>query len=95
MIDLQDIQSLSEFQRNTKRHIRQLKQTGRPQVLTVNGRAEIIVQDAKSYQRMLDLIDEAEAIIGVRAGLESMKNNPGEQADQVFDRIRKKHHIPR
>ena len=57
MVHLEDIHSLSDFQRNTKEHIQRLKETGRPEVLTVNGKAEIVVQDAASYQKLLELID--------------------------------------
>ena len=39
MIALQDIRSLTDFQRNTKAHLKRLKATGRPAVLTVNGKA--------------------------------------------------------
>ena len=57
MIHIEDIYSLTEFQRNAKAYVKSLKETGRPQVLTVNGRAEVVVQDAKSYQQMMALID--------------------------------------
>ena len=57
MIDLNEIHSLTEFQRNVKTYIGRLKKTGRPVVLTVNGKAELVVQDAVAYQRLLDLID--------------------------------------
>lgn len=53
LIHLEDIQSLTEFQRNSRSSIKRLKKTGRPVALTVNGQAEIIVQDVKSYQRLL------------------------------------------
>jgi hypothetical protein len=56
MIALQDIRSLTDFQRNTKAHLRRLKSSGRPIVLTVNGRAELIVQDAVAFEDMLDAI---------------------------------------
>ncbi|MDP9195183.1 MAG: type II toxin-antitoxin system Phd/YefM family antitoxin [Pseudomonadota bacterium] len=59
-IDLNEIHSLTDFVRHTKEHARRLKKTGRPSVLTVNGQAELVVQDARSYQRMLDLVAEAE-----------------------------------
>lgn len=49
MIDLKDIYSLSEFQRNTRAHVEHLKQTGRPEVLTVHGQAELVVQHAEAY----------------------------------------------
>ncbi|MEW6212596.1 MAG: type II toxin-antitoxin system Phd/YefM family antitoxin, partial [Acidobacteriota bacterium] len=73
MIDINDIHSLTDFQRRTKEYLLRLKKSGRPVVLTVNGKAEVVVQDAASYQRMLDLIDRAEAIEGIRRGLEEIK----------------------
>lgn len=58
MINLsRDIQSLSTFKRNTNDLISQRVQTGSPMILTVNGKAEIVVQDAISYQQLLDQID--------------------------------------
>ncbi|MDX1395590.1 MAG: prevent-host-death protein [Gemmatimonadota bacterium] len=54
MIHLRNIYSLSDFQRNTREHVRRLKRTRLPEVLTINGRAELVVQDAASYQALLD-----------------------------------------
>ena len=79
-----DIQSLSTFKRDTAKIVRQLKKTGQPVVLTVNGKAELIVQDAESYQRLLEAQDRMEAIEGIRRGLESMKRNAGKPADKFF-----------
>ena len=89
MIALQDIRSLTDFQRNTKSHLRRLKSSGRPEVLTVNGRAELIVQDAAAFEDMLD------AIRGIQRGLDEMKAGKGEPAKVVLDRIRTKYKIPR
>ena len=89
MIALQDIRSLTDFQRNTKAHLRRLKSSGRPVVLTVNGRAELIVQDAAAFEDMLD------AIRGIQRGLDEMKAGKGEPAKLVLDRIRAKYEIPR
>ena len=93
MVHLEDIHSLTDFQRNTKEHIQRLKETGRPEVLTVNGKAEIVVQDAASYQKLLELIDRVEAIEGIQKGLESMQRGEGKPAQEVFPRLRKKHNI--
>jgi PHD/YefM family antitoxin component YafN of YafNO toxin-antitoxin module len=95
MIQIKDIYSLTDFQRNVKAHLRAIKKTGRPRVLTVNGKAELIVQDARAYQKLLDILDQAEAIEGVRRGLASMERGAGRPADEVFDAIRKRHKIPR
>ena len=89
MIALKDIRSLTDFQRNTKSHLRRLKSSGRPEVLTVNGRAELIVQDAAAFEDMLD------AIRGIQRGLDEMKAGKGESARKVLDRIRAKYKIPR
>ena len=89
MIAVQDICSLTDFQRNTKAHLKRLKSTGRPAVLTVNGRAELVVQDAAAFEDMLD------AIRGIQRGLDEMKKGRGEPARKVLDRIRAKHKIPR
>ena len=79
-----DIQSLSTFKRDTAKLVRQLKKTGQPVVLTVNGKAQLIVQDAESYQKLLDAKDRIEAIEGIKRGLESMKRNAGKPAEKFF-----------
>jgi prevent-host-death family protein len=68
-----DIHSLSSFKRNTVEFIEQMKQTGKPVVLTVNGKAELVVQDAESYQKLLDALERLEAIAGIKQGLEDVE----------------------
>jgi Antitoxin Phd_YefM, type II toxin-antitoxin system len=58
MIKPQDIWSLTDFHRNTKDHLKRLRQTGRPELLTINGKAEVIVQNASAYQRLLDSLEK-------------------------------------
>ena len=59
LIDLRDIHSLSDFQRNAKQYIARLQESHKPVVLTVNGEAALIVQDAESYQAMLEELEIA------------------------------------
>ncbi len=68
-----DIHSLSSFKRNTPSFIEQMKHTGEPVVLTVNGKAELVVQDAESYQKLLDALERLEAIVGIKQGLEDVE----------------------
>lgn len=58
-IDIRDIHSLSDFQRNTKQYVSELKENNRPVVLTVNGEAALVVQDAAAYQSLLDELEIA------------------------------------
>ena len=89
MIAIEDIRSLTDFQRNTKSHLKRLKNTGRPEVLTVNGKAELIVQNATAYEETLDTIR------GIQRGLDAMKAGTGKPFRQALDEIRAKHKIPR
>jgi prevent-host-death family protein len=57
-----DIQSLSHFKRKTAEVMKRMKKTGNPVVLTVNGKAEVVVQDAAAYQRLRELADMAEML---------------------------------
>ena len=56
-IRVQDIASLTDFHRNSTAHCKRLRLSGRPQVLTVNGKAVLVVQDAAAYQKLLESVD--------------------------------------
>ncbi|HSU13157.1 hypothetical protein [Longimicrobium sp.] len=90
MINLRDIYSLTEFQRNARSHLARLRDSGLPSVLTVNGRAELVVQDAASYQELLDKVERAEAILAVQEGLASVERGEGKPARAAIEGIRKR-----
>jgi prevent-host-death family protein len=89
-----DIHSLTDFKRNTSEFVKQMKETRAPVVLTVNGRAELVVQDAESYQALLDRLERVEAIEGIRRGLVQMERGEGRPAEQVFAEFRARHGMP-
>lgn len=95
MVTLDDVHPLADFQQHAPSHLRRLKKTGRPEVLTVNGKPTVVVQDARSYQRLLEEVERAETIVGIRRGLDSMERGKGRPARAVFARLRKKYRIPR
>ncbi|MFN6488308.1 MULTISPECIES: type II toxin-antitoxin system Phd/YefM family antitoxin [unclassified Nostoc] len=77
--------SLSSFKRNTSEFIQLMKETGQSVVLTVNSKAELVVQDAKSYQKLLELLEHLETIAGIRKGLEDVdagRTRPVEEFQQ-------------
>ena len=73
----QDIHPLTDFKRNTSNFMNQMKKTRRPLVLTVNGKAELVVQDAKSYQKILDRLDRLEAVEAIRLGIAAADHGQG------------------
>jgi prevent-host-death family protein len=72
-----------------------LKTTKRPVLLTVNGKAAAVLQDAESYQRLLDLAAAASAEEGIRQGRDDVANGRTEPAETVFNELRTKYGIPR
>ena len=59
-INLQNIQTLTDFKRNAKDYVEKIKLTKSPLVLTVNGKAEVVVQEAQEFQQMLDRLQNLE-----------------------------------
>jgi hypothetical protein len=58
MIRPEDIRWVRDFQRNTQTHLKRLKRTGRPELLTINGKAEVVVQNASAYQRLIESLEK-------------------------------------
>jgi PHD/YefM family antitoxin component YafN of YafNO toxin-antitoxin module len=74
VLDLnRDINSLSNFKRNTPEFLRRLKESGHPVVLTINGKAELVVQDSASYQKLVELAERAERMDSLQASIEDMR----------------------
>jgi prevent-host-death family protein len=84
-----DIHPLTDFKRNTPEFLRLLKETGAPVVLTINGKAELVVQDAASYQRLFELAERLETIQAVKESLSSADRGEGTPMDAAFDALEK------
>jgi prevent-host-death family protein len=96
MFDIsKDIHSVTTFRRNPGQFIKHLRKTKRPVVLTVKGKAEAVVQDAESYQRLLDIVARADVHEAIRQGLEDVAHGRTRPAQEVFNEIRRRHGIPR
>jgi prevent-host-death family protein len=90
-----DIQPMTTFRNHSAEILLHLKETKRPVVLTVNGKAAAVLQDAEAYQRLLDLAAEGSAEEGIRQGLEDMMHGRTKPAEEVFDELRAEFGIPR
>jgi prevent-host-death family protein len=96
MLDItHDIQSLTTFRRRSGDFMKQLKKTKRPVVLTVKGKAAAVVQDAEAYQRLLDVAARADAVEGIRQGLEDVKKGRTRPAKKFFAEFAAEHGLSR
>jgi prevent-host-death family protein len=92
MFKTTSIKPLSDFVRNTKAHIEHLKSTHEPQILTVNGEAAIVVQDAESYEKMAALAEQARQDAKLQAAMDYFqKGGEGIKADDLFAKLEAKY----
>jgi prevent-host-death family protein len=96
MLDITtDIQSLTTFRRSSADVMKHLKKSKRPMVLTVNGKAAAVVQDAEAYQRLLDIAARADAKEGIRQGLDDAKKGKLRPAREFFAEFEATYGLPR
>lgn len=80
MFSANDIHSLTDSQRNTKNYVQRLADTKRPEVLTVNGKAQVVIQDAHAYEEMVALLHSIKQISQAATDTDSGKSKPIDQA---------------
>jgi hypothetical protein len=93
MLDTRQIHSLTDFLRNHKAHVARLKETRAPEVLTVNGRAEVVIQDAASYQDLLDRLHYMETLAAIREGIASAERGELKPAEQVLAEMQARYDV--
>jgi hypothetical protein len=81
--------------RNIKDYVGRLRKRKTPLVLTVNSRAELVVQDTGSYQQILERSGRAGTIAGIREGMKQFDLGDGIALDEAEKRLRKKYGFSR
>jgi prevent-host-death family protein len=104
MINLDNIHSLTDFKRNASNYVEQVRETRSPLVLTVNGKAAVIVQDASAFQGLLDRMQAMEVELrelklaplrqDLQVGLDQLANGQyteytEDSLDALFDEIKR------
>ncbi len=80
MFDMtKDIRSLTEFKRNTVDFMKRIQRRHTPMILTVNGKAALVVQDPVSYQKAEVAFGLADTMSAVEEGLRQADH--GEQIE--------------
>lgn len=58
---VENIRSLTDFRRHTKDYVDKLRESNAPLVLTVNGEAALVVQNAQAFQNVQERLQQVEA----------------------------------
>lgn len=86
-----DIQSLTDFKRHTPEFLDRLKETGRPTILTVNGKAQLVVMDAAAYQEELTQKELTASVNSVNKSLKEFEQGKGMPLEKSFKKLAKKY----
>lgn len=90
MIQQRNTSPLASLLQDPEAHVERLRATGRPEVFTVGGVARVVVQDADAYEKMLDALDEAEAVRILHQRLAALdRGEPGIPAAVALEEIRR------
>ena len=99
-----DFHPFTDFVRKHKRHHEQLRATGRPEVLTINGTPEIVLQDVRAYEReaeeaqkireenrfLRDRLEELETLIALDEAYAELERGEGRPMEKALPALRKR-----
>jgi PHD/YefM family antitoxin component YafN of YafNO toxin-antitoxin module len=93
MINLKNIQSLTNFKRYTNESLAQLKKTKSPLVLTVNGKAELVVLEADEFDALLERLEHADNVRAIQTGIDSFERGESRPAREALEDLKRKYDL--
>jgi len=93
MLDITETKSLTDFNRNSREHVERLRKSGKPEILTINGEAALVVQDAMAYQELVRQADHTATLQAVRAGMEAHERGEGIDFLNALESLAKKNEV--
>jgi len=95
MYTTSDIYPVSDFNRKPAEHIKRVRESKKPEVLTVNGKAAVVLVDPESYDQLTqdaELSRTLEQIVLSKAQYKAGQSLPLDEAFGVLkDRLRAKY----
>lgn len=85
----EDIRSVTDLKRHTREILDHVHESGRPVVLTVNGRADSVLIDAKVYEKQLKAINLARLLAEGEAQIDAGETRSARGFLDEFKKARK------
>ena len=82
----EDIRSITELKRDTNAILRHIHESGRPVVLTVNGKAEAVIMDAAEYEKTAQALNLLKLLIPAE---EDVKEGKVREASAFFEEFKR------
>ena len=88
----EDVKTVSEVKKNLRAVLEQLRETGRPVVVTVNGKPDAVLIDVETYERKLRALN----LVGLLAeGEEDIRQGRTRSASAFLNEFKRAKKIPR
>lgn len=85
----EDIRSITELKRKTHEILEQIEKTGRPVVVTVNGKAEAVIMDAAAYEKHIKALNMARHLLAAEEDVQSKRTRSFDAFLKDFKRAKK------
>ena len=82
----EDIRSITDLKRNTNTVLKQIHTTKRPVVLTVNGKAEAVLIDAREFEKITGAFNLLKMLIPAE---EDINNKDFKEARSFFEEFKR------
>jgi len=75
----EDIKSVSDLKKNMRQIFEQLHRTGRPVIVTVNGRPDVVLVDSAVFEKTLKALNMAVLLAEGETDVRSGRTRPAKQ----------------
>lgn len=89
MLDTSHIFSLTDFLRNHTAHVSRITSKREPELLTVNGKAAVVVQDHETWQQLVRDAERTRTADAIREGIAAAERGELIHAAQALSEIRR------
>jgi len=81
----QDIKSVTDLKKRTNEIFSQIHRTGRPVIITVNGRPDAVLIDAKIFEKKLKALNLGSLLSEAERDIKAEKIRPAEEFLEEFE----------
>ncbi len=86
----EDIKAFTEFEQRPRKVLKQMHDTGRPVVLTVNGKPDVVMMDVGTYERRLKAANLSQLLLEAEADVAAGRVRPAGEFLKDLERGQKK-----
>jgi len=88
MLSTGDIYPVSDFNRKPAEHIKRVQETKKPEVLTVNGKAAVVMVDPESYDQLTQAAELSKTLEQIAHAKAEIAEGKYQNLDDTFSSLK-------